>query len=357
MHRNALRGVHTVSSDLRLSIEPFPRGNSYPQMESINEVDVAERSFVSAKIAANERQPNALSDAVFYRRHPELRGRRIGREETALGKEWLAILHDVVEPLLAARSKGGGSLPGATANQDPAVRLAQNIGASIVPDMPGVTVEQLVEKYRKAITPEIPWPVLLAFIRFESGGNFKDATHGSAKNNFTSPPYYELGLFQTPAGLYGTCKAGNSKTSATGIPVVPCTIQPPGREVPNDPSPWARLCRKIGADPSQWTNPVTQVQVGLLNLKTSADVIRAQFKDLFPTPGSDWDLRAAVLLAFARGGGFSKAFLAKYRADLAKLPEDRRWEFLRGKYVGKWKFDPFNVDEKMLLAAKLGYRP
>jgi hypothetical protein len=99
------------------------------------------------------------------------------------------------------------------------------------------------------------------------------------------------------------------------------------------------------------------VRVGLLDLKTSADVIRSAYPDLFPTPGGDWYLRAAVLLPFARGGGFSKAFLTKYQADLAKLPEDRRWDFLRGKQVGRWAFDSSNVDKKMSLAAKLGYRP
>jgi hypothetical protein len=97
------------------------------------------------------------------------------------------------------------------------------------------------------------------------------------------------------------------------------------------------------------------VRVGLLDLKTSADTIRAAYPELFPTAGSDWYLRAAVLLPFARGGGFSRAFLTKYRTDLAKLPENKRWDSLRGTQVGRWAFDPSNVDKKMSLAAKLGY--
>jgi hypothetical protein len=346
-----------VSGNLRLSIEPFPSMGAHQHMKLAHEVDFRERSFVSAKIAANERDPNALADAVFYRRHAELRGRRIGKQETALAKEWLAILHEVVEPLLAATSTGRSGSPSTGASRDADVRLAQRIATKAVPNMPGVTIQQLVEKYRQVITPEIPWAVLLAFIQIESGGDFNDATHGTAKNNYTQPPYYELGLFQTPGGLYGTCTAGHYKISATGIPVVPCTIQPPGRETPRDPSPWFLLCQKIGADPNKWTNPVTQVRVGLLNLKKSACVIRSSYKDLFPKPGSDWYLRAAVLLPFARGAGFSKAFLTRYHSDLAKLPEDRRWDFLRGKYVSKWKFDPDNVDKKISLAAKLGYQP
>ena len=50
------------------------------------------------------------------------------------------------------------------------------------------------------------------------------------------------------------------------------------------------------------------------------------------------------------------------RKDLAALPEDGRWDFLRGKSVpyrggNYWIFDTKNVDDKMDLAAKLGYRP
>ena len=310
-------------------------------------VDPAERSFVSAKIAAHQTNPNDLADAVFYRRHPEMHGRPIGKNETALGKEWLSILHDVIEPLLT-----GSGLSGTTRSTagtgDSDIAAVQAIAAKLVPGMPGVTIRQLLEKWRTSISPEIPLPVLLAFIRFESGGNFSDATHGSPRNNppYTQPAFYELGLFQTPAGLHGTCTSGNSKD---------CEIPPPGRENPKDPSTWARLCQKIGADPRNWTDPVTQVRVGLLDLKTSADRIRAAFPDLFATPGNDWYLRAAVLLPFARGGGFSRAFLTKYRSELAKMPENRRWDWLRGKQVGQWTFDPANVDKKMALAAKLGY--
>jgi hypothetical protein len=83
---------------LRLSIEPFPLLSSQQQ----NEIDVSERNLVTAKIAANQRDPNALADAIFFRRHPERHGRRIGKNETALGNEWRAILHDI-EPLLTAK--------------------------------------------------------------------------------------------------------------------------------------------------------------------------------------------------------------------------------------------------------------
>jgi hypothetical protein len=98
----------------------------------------------------------------------------------------------------------------------------------------------------------------------------------------------------------------------------------------------------------------------LLDLKTGADAIRSTYPDLFPTPGTDWYLRAAVLLPFARGGGFTRAFLSSYRGELIKIPEHQRWNLLRGKRVDvrgrHWVFDPSNVDKKIALAERLGYR-
>jgi len=334
-----------MSSNLRLTIESFPLRGSHQQMELRSKINLTERSFVLARIAAQLRDPNALADAVFYRRHPEMHGRHIGKNEKTLAKEWLAILHDRIEPLLAA-ADGSSRLP--TGYRDDHLDRAQLIARSPVPDMPAITTQQLVDKYRLTIAPEIPWPVLLAFIEFESGGNFSDATHGAARNNYTQPRYYELGLFQTPAGFYGTCSTANYKS---------CSIGPPGREAPGDPSEWVKICNLIGANPDKWENPVTQVRVGLTSIKRSADAIRAAYPDLFPTTGGDWYLRAAVLLPFARGGGFTRAFLGKYRTYLDKLPEHARWDFLHGKQVGEVVFDSSNVDEKMSLAAKLGYRP
>src|SRR5215510_3357937 len=131
-----------------------------------------ERAFLKALIAIRQRDPNKLTDGVFYLRHPELRGKLIGKEQTALKNEWLSILRSLVQPLLAT----GNASTGAVGSGDADVTAAQ------------------------VIAPEIPMPLLLAFMRFESGGNFNDATHGSPKNQppYTQPAFYELGLFQTP---------------------------------------------------------------------------------------------------------------------------------------------------------------
>jgi hypothetical protein len=94
--------------------------------------------------------------------------------------------------------------------------------------------------------------------------------------------------------------------------------------------------------------------VGLLNLEGPAQVIRKRNPALFSVPGNDWDLHAAVLLPFAGGGGYTQGFLNRYRSALASLPEDHRWNFLRDKIEPSYAK---NIEEKMLLAAKLGYRP
>jgi hypothetical protein len=122
------------------------------------------------------------------------------------------------------------------------------------------------------------------------------------------------------------------------------------------------LCTSIGANPDHWQDPSTQVQVGLLNLENAAQAIRARNRDLFSVPGNDWDLHAAVLLPFAGGGGYTQNLLNLYRAQLARLPEDQRWAFLRNKMIaqGAGSYDykiADNVDKKMSLAAKLGYGP
>jgi hypothetical protein len=116
-------------------------------------------------------------------------------------------------------------------------------------------------------------------------------------------------------------------------------------------------------------NPTTQVRVGLTDLEEGAGGLRKDFPDLFPKPGSDWDIRMAVLYRFSRGGGYARSFLKAFRRQLAGMPETQRWAFLRDKSVtvsvtkaGRRvavtrTFKGENVEKKMALAAKLGYTP
>ncbi len=117
------------------------------------EVNSGERDFVSAQIAANQHDSNVLTDAVFFKRHPELGGRRLRADETKLGEEWLSIRENFVEPLLAVPSSAQNSSPVGAGSRDPNVRAALAIAQKPVPGMPGVTIQQLVEKWRLRFTP------------------------------------------------------------------------------------------------------------------------------------------------------------------------------------------------------------
>jgi Putative peptidoglycan binding domain len=338
--------VHEAREDEMLQVQPeLGAGGSIR--------GVIERPFVIGQIIAGQRDPKKLTDRVFFMRHGELRGRRIAPGERALKQEWLSILRDVVQPALASVGQQTRPAPGSAPGGGGAVGEALRIAKREVPGRPGTTIETLVERWRSSICPEIPGSILLAFIKYESAGKFTDATHGSEKSGWTSPSFYELGLFQTPAGLHGRCRSRDWQS---------CEFPPPGREVPGDRSTWAKLCAAIKADPQQWTNPTTQVRVGLLDLELGARRLRKDFPELFPKPGSDWDLRMAVLYPFSRGGGYARSFLRPYRRQLAAMPEAQRWSFLRTKTVTAGggvvrTFKGENVEEKMALAAKLGYVP
>ena len=321
--------------------------------------------MVATRILAGDRSESDLTDLVFQSRHPELgAGYRIRPEDKLLAREWLDIRERVIRPILQTLVAKTPSV--ATPKTAPVVTPKASQGESAqalaiaskrVPGLPGVTVRELIERWKREPAPavsadEIPWEVLIAFINYESAGHFFDATHGTLANHWTSPAFYELGIFQTPAGLHGPCD--NKEWTS-------CRIGPPGRENASDPSTWSRLCRLIGANPDDWKNPTTQVRVGLLDLELGARRIRKAFPRLFPTPGTDWDLRMAVLYRFSRGGGAARSFLGAFEPMLANLPEDQRWGFLRDKEIlsGRIRraFKGENVEKKMSLAAQLGYVP
>ena len=301
-----------------------------------------ERAAVRSCIGAGQRDANALADLVFFRRHPEREGRKIGANERSLAAEWSVILRTIVLPQLA--SAGGRSGAGAKAG-NPEVARTLAMASTPAPGL-GVTLEQLLRRHA-AEAGGIPIEVQLAFIHYEAGRLFDDATAGkwSDKHKRYIPSFYELGVFQTPGGDHGCANEASVKT---------CKYPPPGRNVENSQfgKGWKQLS---GAYPtaSNWKDPTMQVRVGLWDLVTTADRVRSAFPELFPSKQSEWWLRMAVLYAFAAGGGAASALLRKYRSELLALPEAKRWDFLRGKSVGTSSFNPENVDKKMTLAAKL----
>jgi hypothetical protein len=305
---------------------------------------------------------------VFHARHPELGGRRLRADERQLVQEWLDIRHRLVRPALRASSivpAPGVPSTGATSTStsEPGAPVSDRevgetlaIAAKKVPGL-GITLEQLLQRH-KAESGDIPMEVLLAFIRLEAGGKlFNDATAGywgkKSKKYIPSPKFYELGVFQTPAGDHGCIPAGDNGDKRT------CKYDPPGYNMRESPfgKGWYLL---TGTYPTatNWTDPTMQVRVGLWNLTSTGERIAGEFRELF-SKGSEWYLRMAVLYSFSKGAGWTRAYLRKYRNELLALPESQRWDFLRGKsaylkgYGTKPKFDPENVDKKMALATKL----
>jgi peptidoglycan hydrolase-like protein with peptidoglycan-binding domain len=301
----------------------------------------AERAAVKSRVAAGQRDPNALTDMLFFERHPERRGRPLRADEYKLADEWKAILRDVVLPELTqgpARPAVGIKV----SDREVAATLA--MASKTVPGL-GITLEQLLKRYQ-AESGGIPVEVLLAFIRYEAGRLFDDATAGKWNETYKKyiPSFYELGVFQTPAGDHGcTNEAG----------VKQCKYRPPGRNLENSQfgKGWRRLAGTYPTE-SNWKDPAMQVRVGLWDLNSTADRVRMDFGALFPSKQSEWFLRMAVLYSFAAGAGAARSFLRKYKNELLALPEGRRWDFLRGKNVGTFYFNAENVDKKMALAAK-----
>jgi Putative peptidoglycan binding domain len=300
-----------------------------------------EQAAVKNRIRAGLRDANALADLVFFQRHPELGGRKIGGGERSLAAEWNVILRTIVLPALASAGAAGAGAK--VADREVAQTLA--MAATPAPNL-RITLEQLLLRH-EAEAGGIPIEVLLAFIHFEAGRLFDDATAGkwNERQKKYIPSFYELGVFQTPAGDHGCVNEAGVKT---------CKYPPPGRNVENSQfgKGWRHLS---GAYPTatNWKDPTMQVRVGLWDLVTTADRVRSAFPNLFPSNRSEWWLQMAVLYAFAAGGGAARAFLHKYTTELLALPETERWDFLRGKSVGSFSFDPTNVDKKMELAAKL----
>jgi hypothetical protein len=309
-----------------------------------------ERQLVRARIAAGDHDRNSLTDYIFWRRHPNLRGLRIQAGQRALINEWMAISRDIVLPVLAGAEPGAAVSP---AVRDKQVTAFLNMAARSMPGL-GISLRELLERHRATQSPEIPIEVLLAFIYYEAGGRlFDDATAGKwdAKRQRYIPAFFELGVFQTPAGVHG-CRNENGKKV--------CAYRPPGPNVAGSQfgKGWFLI---TGTYPTErnWQDPVMQVRIGLWDLASTGDRIRCEYPALFPNKHSEWYVRMAILFSFAVGAGWTRAFLKRHGADLLRLPEEQRWDFLRGKYATlagtlvQSIFRPENVDEKMALAAKI----
>ena len=61
-----------------------------------------ERAAVQLALRQGVTDPSRLTDLVFQGRHPERRGRPLGRDEDTLAREWVDIRDQVVRPLLSA---------------------------------------------------------------------------------------------------------------------------------------------------------------------------------------------------------------------------------------------------------------
>ena len=186
--------------------------------------------------------------------------------------------------------------------------------------MPGVTIEQLIEKWRQQIAPEIPMPVLLGFMRFESGWEFS-TTLPTARQKTILPTHslrsMNSGFFRPQPDFTASARAATPGNS------------PPGTEFRAIPQPGlasankSAQIRKIRSHPhNAGSSRFARSQ------KTAPTPFALRTRNCFPRLGAIRYLRAAVLLPFARGGGFTRAFLSAFRKDLAKLREEDRWTLL-----------------------------
>jgi len=313
-------------------------------------------------ISVGVRDENKLTDLVFYTRYPQQQGKKLMRGDPLIPK-WLEIRDRVVRPVL--RSASAPSTPSAPSTSTPTtapdvkvtdreVASTLTMAARKVPGL-GITLEELLLRH-KAEFGDIPIEVLMAFIRKEAGTHlFDDATAGywdkQTKKYVPQPKFFELGVFQTPAGIHG-CVPDNGNRK--------CTYEPPGRNVESSQfgKGWYRLTGKYPTR-DNWRDPTMQVRIGLWDLSSTGDRVAAAFPSLFPSKSSEWYLRMAVLYSFSKGAGWTRAYLSKYKTELQALSENQRWDFLRDKsaylegYGIKPRFDPENVNEKMALAAKL----
>lgn len=173
-----------LEAELEDLMTVLAKSNLVSEAESFAPLDLLrEQAIIADLIARGVHNENQIADAVFFNRHPDRNGRRLAPGESALVQEWVQIRDQLVRPMLgngavsrppAPRGSGAHSTAAGNVGDNDvtvALRIANN---KPVPNMPGVTIQQLIERYRPQISPEIPLPVLVAFLRYESGGNFEE---------------------------------------------------------------------------------------------------------------------------------------------------------------------------------------
>jgi N-acetylmuramidase len=116
----------------------------------------AEATRLQDAIRGGLRDENRLTDILFQVRHPDLGGRRLGRGDTALVREWLQIRDGLVRPALA-RLAPTPPVPNATGPAPPPAPV------DAAPAPMGVFFKDVPELRQAPLAPAAPIPVSRAW--------------------------------------------------------------------------------------------------------------------------------------------------------------------------------------------------